>query len=89
VSGPKTGTACVHILRAPRAHKTFSATRFRSQAFAVWQRCNHVLSHIPPEKEPVLLNLDETSVALHHGDQKGNVIAMCLRSIPMQTKSML
>jgi len=65
----------VHILRAPRAHNTFSATRFRSQAFAVWQRCNHVLSHIPPEKEPVLLNLDETSVALHHGDQKGNVIA--------------
>jgi hypothetical protein len=55
----------------------------------MWQRCNHVLSHIPPEKEPVLLNLDETSVALHHGDQKGNVIAMCLRSIPMQTKSML
>ena len=40
---------------------------------------------MPDGKELVVLNLDETCVALYHGDQKGNVIARSQRFQPGKT----
>ena len=44
-----------------------------TQAVAAWRWYNYVSSQVPPEKEVLRLNLDETSVRLFHGDRKGNV----------------
>jgi len=52
---------------------------------AVWQWTNYVLTQVPEDKDPVLLNLDETSVALYHGDQKGNVVARTRSFLPHRT----
>ena len=43
----------------------------------MWQWFNFAASQVPPLKEPLRINLDETSVCLYQGDAKGTV--MCSR----------
>ena len=43
------------------------------QACAVWQWYNYAASRVPAGKEPLRINLDETSVCLFQGDAKGTV----------------
>jgi hypothetical protein len=40
---------------------------------AAWRWYNYVSSQVPPAKEVLRLNLDETSVCLYQGDVRGNV----------------
>ena len=44
------------------------------QAFAVWQWYNYAASRVPAGKEPLRINLDETSLCLFQGDAKGTVL---------------
>ena len=40
----------------------------------MWQWFNFAASRVPPLKEPLRINLDETSVCLYQGDAKGTVM---------------
>ena len=52
-----------------------------TQAMAVWHWYNYVTSRIPPGKEVLRLNLDETSVCLYQGGGKGNVFVSRKRRV--------
>ena len=45
----------------------------RPQAFGVWQWWNYCCGQIPEGKTVLKINMDETSICLFQGDQKGNV----------------
>lgn len=46
---------------------------FVLQALAAWRWFNYVSGQVPPGKEPLRLNLDETSICLFQGSGRGNV----------------
>ena len=43
------------------------------QAFAARRRWNYAVNRVPPLKEPLCLNMDETPVALYQGNAKSTV----------------
>ena len=43
------------------------------KAFAAWQWYNYCESRVPPGKQRLRINLDETAVCLYQGGRKGNV----------------
>ena len=48
--------------------------RFFIQAMAAWQWYNYAEAHVPAGKDVLRLNLDETSICLFQGNDKGNVL---------------
>ena len=48
--------------------------RAPGQAQAAWQWVNFLCEQVPPGRESLLLNLDETAVPFYHGDVKGTLL---------------
>ena len=55
----------------------------------MWRWWNYAVSRVPPLKEPLRLNMDETSVALYQGSAKGTVFVSKKRrrGVPVQRVS--
>ena len=45
-----------------------------AQAFACWQWSKYLQKMVPPEKQPLLINFDETAVCVFQGARPGNIM---------------
>lgn len=80
--GPECGPRCCKSKRGDRfldpemgpRKSFFLPQNLCPQALAVWQWVNYLQTQVGSGKEPILVNLDETSVPFYHGDVKGNVV---------------